>query len=135
MPKPYHNNFNKYNNIYKNNEFNKKLSSLKKYCPQSYKYLMFQFRHYNCFQKEDGNYELNLPTSPEFKYIYGEIKLKYCVKDKSIIFKDLEPSQFFMDGYKMELDVYKKFYYRDEKDKFKIDLMLSIKNIKEGINI
>lgn len=126
MPKPYHNNFNKYNNIYKNNEFSKKLSSLKKY-------LIFQFRHYNCFQKENGSYELNLPTSPEFKYIYGQIKLKYCVKDKNIIFKDLEPSQFFMDGYKMELDVYKKFYYRDEKDKFKIDLMLTLKNIKEEI--
>ena len=35
--------------------------------------------------------------------------------------------QFLLDGYKSELRTYKSIYYRDEKDKFKIDLMLKIK--------
>ena len=57
--------------------FNKKLKALKKYCPQSYKYLMFRFKKSNFFEKEDGEYEINLPTSKEFKFIYGQIKIKY----------------------------------------------------------
>lgn len=40
---------------------------------------------------------------------------------------DLEPSDFFLDGYRFDLNVYKSFYYRNEKDKFKIDLMFELK--------
>lgn len=127
MSNLYSNNLIKHDNTFMDKEFNKKLSSLKKYCPQSYKYLIFQFRHYNFFQDKDGVYEFNLPTSSEFKYIYGQIKLKYCVKDKNIIFKDLEPSQFFMDGYMIDLDAYKGIYYRNNRDKFMIDLFFTLR--------
>lgn len=136
MPKPHHNNFNKSDyEIHKNNEFNKKLRSLRKYCPQTYKYLIFEVKNSNNFEKEDGDYEINLPTSNEFKFIYGQIKLKYRIKNKVAIFKDLEPSQFLLDGYKFDLNTYKRIYYRNDKDKFKIDLMLSMKNMEEKINI
>ena len=128
MPRPHHNNFNKtISDIHKDNEFNKKLRSLKKYCPQSYKYLIFEFKNGNHFEKEDGEYEINLPTSKEFKFVYGQIKLKYCIKNNAPIYKDLEPSQFFLDGYRFDLHIYKKLYYRNEKDKFKIDLMFELK--------
>lgn len=130
MPRPYNNNFNKNYNFYTNNEFNKKLRALKKYCPRAYKYLIFNIKNKNKFEKNEGNYEINLPTSSEFKFLYGQIKLKYYVKNKVPIFTDLEPAQFFLDGYKFDLHTYKRIYYRNDKDKFKIDLMLSMKNMK-----
>lgn len=127
MPKPYHNNFNKPIIEFKvDNEFNQKLRSLKKYCPLAYKYLIFEIDKNNFFKFEDGMYEVYLPTAKEFKFLYGQIKLKCLVENKNTIF-DLEPSQFLLDGYKSELRTYKSIYYRDEKDKFKIDLMLKIK--------
>ena len=133
MPRPYHNNYNKsINNFGIETDFHKKLRSLKKYCPQTYKYLIFDIKNNNLLEKEDGEYELNLPTSYEFKFLYGQIKLKYCVKNKVRIFKDLEPSQFLLDGYKFDLDIYKKNYYRNDKDKFKIDLLLSMKSADEN---
>lgn len=49
------------------------------------------------------------------------------VKNKGIKFIDLEPSDFFIDGYRFDLEVYKSIYYRNAKDKFKIDLMLEMK--------
>ena len=100
MPKPYHDNFNKPSNLFNNdNGFNKKIRSLKKY----------------------------LPTSEEFRFVYGQIKLKVNVLNGNIIYEDIEPSQFFIDGYVSDLDIYKSMYYRNSKDKFKIDLMLEMK--------
>ena len=49
------------------------------------------------------------------------------MKNKGIKFIDLEPSDFFIDGYRFDLEVYKSIYYRNAKDKFKIDLMLEMK--------
>lgn len=43
MPKPYHDNFNKPSNLFNiDNGFNKKIRSLKKYCPSAYKYMIFE---------------------------------------------------------------------------------------------
>ena len=114
-----------------NNEFNKKLRALKKYCPQAYKHFLFKVNHNSNFIKEDGDYVLDLPTSEEFRFIYGQIQLKYSIVNRIPIFKDLEPSQFFLDGYRFDLDVYKSIYYRNEKDKFKINLMFEMKKERE----
>ena len=108
------------------NDFIKKLRSLKKYCPQAYKFIIFNFKDVYLDVK-DGKYTLNLPTSNEFKVVYGQIKLIYRVKNKTIKFVDLEPTDFLMDGYKFDLKVYKSMFYRNTKDKFKIDLMLEMK--------
>ena len=129
MPKPHHNNFNKSNyDIHKDNEFEKKLRALKKYCPQSYKYLIFEFKKSNYFEKSDGEYEINLPTSKEFKFVYGQIKIKYEIKKGIPYYKNLEPSQFLIDGYRFDLDVYKGIYYRNNRDKFMINLFFTQKN-------
>lgn len=111
------------------NDFNKKVRALKKYCPLAYKYLIFEIDKNDFFKLNDGMYEINLPTAKEFKFLYGQIKLKCCITNQKAML-DLEPSQFLLDGYKSELSTYKSIYYRDEKDKFKIDLMLKI---KEGL--
>lgn len=74
MSKVYQNIFN--NSISNDNGFTKKLRSLKKYCPQSYKFVIFKFKD-NYLNVEDGEYSINLPTSMEFKFVYGQIKLIY----------------------------------------------------------
>jgi len=127
MSKVYQYNFN--NSISNDNGFTKKLRSLKKYCPQAYKFAIFKFKD-NYLNVEDGEYSINLPTSMEFKFVYGQIKLIYQVANKVIKFIDLEPSDFFMDGYRFDLEVYKSIYCRNAKDKFKIDLMLEMKRRK-----
>ena len=123
MPKPYTNNFNQsFNDINSTNQFNKKLRALKKYCPQAYKYLLFEYQK----EVKDGTYEEELPTSKKFKFVYGQIKIKYEIKDGVPYYQ--EPSQFFMDGYRFDLDVYKGIYYRNNRDKFMINLFLTLKN-------
>lgn len=41
--------------------------------------------------------------------------------------ENIEPSQFLLDGYMSSLDTYKGICYRDNKDKFKIDLIMQMK--------
>lgn len=126
MSKVYQYNFNNSFSNNSDNEFTKKLRALKKYCPQAYKFVIFRFKD-TYLNVENGEYSINLPTSKEFKFVYGQIKLIYRVKNKGIKFIDLEPSDFFIDGYRFDLEVYKSIYYRNAKDKFKIDLMLEMK--------
>lgn len=110
------------------NGFNKKIRSLKKYCPSAYKYMIFELKNKKYFLNlNDGIHFINLPTSDEFRFVYGQIKLKVNVLNGNIIYEDIEPSQFFIDGYVSDLDIYKSMYYRNSKDKFKIDLMLEMK--------
>ncbi len=115
------------NLINTDNLFNKELKALKKHCPQTYKYLIFKFQPFS----KDGIYEENLPTSKEFKFVYGQIKIKYEVRNGIAYYQNLEPSQFFIDSYKFELDAYKGIYYRNNRDKFMIDLFFTLK--KKGI--
>lgn len=96
------------------NDFNKKLRSLKTYCPIAYKQLIFKVK------KE-------LKASKEFKFVYGTIELVYRVYKGEIIMQNIEPSQFLLDGYMSSLDTYKGICYRDNKDKFKIDLIIQMK--------
>ncbi len=112
------------------NDFNKKLRALKIYCMKTYKYLMFELADKD-FESKDGTYSYDLPTSNEFRLIYGQIKLIYTIKNNQIILDDLEPTAFFMDGYMKELNTYKGIYYRNDKDKFKINLMNCLKKEKE----
>ena len=127
MPRTYNNNFNKFeHNFCENNMLNKKIKSLKKYCPQAYKYLIFTFKK-ECSNQYDGLYEIDLPTTEEFKFVYGQIKLIYKIKSKKIMLIDLMPSDFLMDGHNYDLEVYKSIYYRNSKDKFKIYIFMNKK--------
>lgn len=114
------------------NDFNKKLRVLKTYCMRTYKYFIFELTDKD-FESKDGSYSCDLPTSDEFKLIYGQIKLIYTVKNNQITLDDLEPVAFFMDGYMKELNTYKGIYYRDDKDKFKINLLNSLKKEEKKI--
>lgn len=135
MPRPYNNNFNNKFGMdnsktlmYRDeNDFIRKLRSLKTYCPQSYKDFIFNVSKESYFELVDGRYSKDIFTSNEFRFIYGQIRLVYSIKDKAVIIEDLEPSQFLLDGYMTKLETYKTMFYRNKKDKFKIDLMFSLK--------
>lgn len=114
------------------NDFIKKFRSLKTYCPRAYKELIFKTSK-NEFQKEkDGKYEINLYTSSDFKFIYGQIILLYSVIDGIVIIEDLSPRDFFIAGYYSFLEIYKGIPCRDNRDKFKVDL-LKTKKRKENL--
>lgn len=82
--------------------------------------------------QENGNYIHYLYTSPEFAFVYGEIKLIYTVEDGNVIIEDLAPQKLLLDGYHVMLDTYKGVIYRNEYDKFKIDLYMERKKIKNA---
>lgn len=110
------------------NDFIKKVRSLKKYCPKAYKFLMFEFMKqdiYNC--KSGAKLIKELPTSEEFKSIYGTIKLIYSKYNNKIVLEDIEPSKFLIDGYRRDLDTYKGIPIRDKKDIFKVNLFFELK--------
>lgn len=109
------------------NDFVKKYRSLRKYCPKTHKYLCFEVLNKYNFCKEDGVYKQELPTTDEFKAVYGQIRLVYSVKGETVVIENIEPSTFFIDGYRKDLETYKGMPYRNDKDKFKIDLVMAMK--------
>lgn len=136
MPKPYTDNFSKViTRLDKHftfryldeNDFIKKMRSLKTYCPMAYKDLIFNTNKKELRNFPDGKHFLNLYTYEEFKFVYGQIQLVFSVKNGCVIIEDIKPQQFLMDGYYNLLDIYKGVPYRNNRDKFKIDLFRRMK--------
>lgn len=139
MARPNNNNFNKeIDPLEKNhtisyldeNDFVKKMRSLRTYCMRSYKDLIFNTDLKKTHTMKDGTYSINLYTSEEFKFVYGQIQLIYTVKNGHTVIENLLPQQILLDGYFNLLDVYKGVPYRNDKDKFKIDLFMFMKKGK-----
>ena len=106
------------------NEFKKRERVLKKYLMGAYKYWIFEA--IPKLQKEnkiDGKDELELPVDKLFKKVYGDVKVLFSVKNDVVILEDIEPSMVLLDMFRRELPSYKGVPYRNEKDKFKIELM------------
>lgn len=106
------------------NEFKKKERAIKKYFMGAYKYWIFEA--VPKLQKEnkiDGQYELELPVSNLFKKVYGNVKVLFSVKNDVVILENIEPSDILTDMHRKELPSYKGVPYRNERDKFKIELM------------
>lgn len=129
MSKKYSSNIDKSDsfNYLDENDFVKKIRSLKTYCPKAYKDLVFNTDMKALHQLENGKYYKDLYTSKDFKFVYGQIQLVFTVKNGDVIIEDLLPHHFFLDGYFSLLGTYKGMPYRDKKDKFKIDLFVAIK--------
>ena len=114
------------------NDFNQKIRSLRKYCIRSYKDLTFRFIKQD-FNKPDGTYEDNIMTPKDFKFVYGQIKVKYFIKNGVLVLVDIEPSDFFKTGYMKDLHEYRGLYYRNRKDIDKIEFYRNFKEKKNGI--
>lgn len=104
-------------------DFTKKYKGLRRICPKTFKYLCFDLFKKDLFQKEDGHYIDDLPTTETFKSIYGQIQIIYTVKNNCIVIEDLKPNEILIANYMAEIKVYKGIPYETEKDKFKIDMM------------
>lgn len=113
------------------NDFVKKLRSLKTYCPRAYKDLIFNTNMQDLFNSSDGIHIKELFTDELFKLVYGQIKLVYRIEKGKIIIENLLPQEFLLNGYINLLKTYKGMPFRDKKDKFKIDLSLAIFKRKE----
>ena len=106
------------------NEFNKKLRALRKYCMRSYKNFIFKVvPDLKMTEFENGTYKKPLLTDELFKCVYGEIQLVFHVNNGVVIIEDLIPGDILIDGHRKELECYKGVPVRDKKDIFKIKLM------------
>lgn len=114
------------------NDFNQKVRSLRKYCIRSYKDLTFRFLRQKP-KSIDGDYEEEIMTPKDFKFVYGQIKVKYFIKNGVMVLVDIEPADFFKAGFMKELHEYRGLYYRDRKDIDKIEFYRNFKEKKNGI--
>lgn len=106
------------------NDFIKKLTSLKKYFKKTYNYYMHEvMEKLRKPNKIDGIYSLELPTDDIVKRVYGAITLQFSVKHDIAILEDLKPSELLLEGYSRVLPIYKGIPYRDKKDLSKIKLI------------
>lgn len=116
-----------YSCTYQNkSDFIKKMRSLKTYCPRAYKDLIFNIEFSEFNSNENGRYKKDLHTSKDFKFVYGQIQLIFSVSNGNVVLEDITPQQFLLDGYFNLLKVYKGMPYRDNKDKFRINLFKSM---------
>lgn len=110
-------------------DFNKTLSSLKKYNMRAYKQLFLKINEL-CYV--GGNeYRINLITEPKFKKIYGQVYIKTLLNGNELIIKRLEPYNFFKAGHKIELKSYRGIPIISKKEKFKLDLLEEIGGLNE----
>ncbi len=108
------------------NNFIKKYRGLKRYCPLAYKYLIFEIMNKHNYSNKVGKYEIELPTDEKFKMVYGQIKLIYTRTSKAVVLEDIKPTDILEAGYMYLLDTYRGVPYRNEKDKFKIDMAMNL---------
>lgn len=113
------------------NEFSKKIRAIRRYSMNAYKYWVFDavptLKKEN---KVDGSYELELPVNEIFKKVYGAVKVLFSVKNDVVIIENIVPDDILMTMFMQDLPTYKGVPYRNNKDKFKIDLVKEIKNEK-----
>lgn len=106
------------------NTFKKKERVLRKYIMVAYKYWIFEVvPKLQKENKKDGQYELELPVDKLFEKVYGKLKVLFSVKNDVVILEDIVPNEILIDMFNRELPTYKGVPYRNEKDKFKIELL------------
>jgi len=106
------------------NEFRKKEKVLRKYFTKNYKYLLFDF--YPSLKKEgkqDGIYEVELPTDELFSKVYGKMKLLFSVRKDVAILEDIVPSYILKACFERDIPCYKGIPYKTEDDLKKIKIM------------
>ena len=105
-------------------DYKKKERAIRKYFWKTYDYLMEEV--IPILQKEnkkDGKYKLELPVPNLFKKVYGEVDLLFSVKNDMVILEDITPNELLLEMYNRFLPVHKGIPYRNERDKFKIELL------------
>lgn len=112
-------------------DYTKKKRALERYIGKSFRYLvLYAIPELKAPNKADGLYQIDLHADDIFNRAYGNVKLVYSVENDIAIIEDIEPSEFLITGYFQDLDIYKGTPYRDDKDLFKIKVLLGEENEK-----
>ena len=105
-------------------DFSKKEKALRKYMMGAYKYWIFEVvPKLQRTNKIDGKYEIALPVTELFEKVYGEVKVLFSVKNDVVLLENIEPSEMLLTMRKKQLPTCYGVPYRNERDKFKIELL------------
>ena len=79
---------------------------------------------------EGDTYRVKLKQDSVHEAVYGKIEAVFKIdhKEKRYDLVEIEPADFIMEVHRKILPIYKGVMYRDERDKFKIDLALAKKH-------
>ena len=75
---------------------------------------------------DDNLYRCFLKSNDIFEFVYGKSYFLYEVNNNKIILKTIEPSDFLKAGHVKQLETYKGVPIIGPKERFKIDVYLSI---------
>lgn len=118
------------------NLFNKYIKAIKTYNMYAYKEFVFsimgQLRtgHLVGENIKDNLYKCELQSSKIFEFVYGKTYFTYRVEGYTIYLMGMEPKDFLIAGHAIELSTYKGVPIIGPKDRFKVDLYLSMNNNK-----
>ena len=110
------------------------LRSLRKYNMVGYKQIIFKDRivELDFNNVKDDLYVAELKTDRLFESVYGSYKayVTYNKENNSITVNYIEPSDLLAAGFRRTLDTYLGIPYRDDKDLFKIKLVVMKEHLK-----
>ncbi len=105
-------------------DFSKKEKALRKYMMGAYKYWIFDVvPKLQRTNKIDGKYEITLPVNELFEKVYGKVKVLFSVINDVVLLENIEPSEMLLTMRKKQLPTCYGVPYRNERDKFKIELL------------
>lgn len=119
--------------------FNKLSRSLKTYNMLAYKDFIFFYmkslRNHGIpgEEIEPGRYRCYFRSNEIFDLVYGKPYFEYSVNGAERTLEKLEPEDFLLAGYRTNLESYKGVPIRDARDRFKVDLAMTMSK-KEGEN-
>ena len=121
------------------NEFRKLENALKTYNMLAYKDYIFDLLQKLKQGKtigdeiEENLFKVHLQSSEIVEFVYGESYFTYRIEDDNkAVLLGMEPREFLIAGYKKELSVYKGVPIVGPKDRFKVDLYLTLYEEKKG---
>lgn len=119
------------------NAFNKQIRGLKQYNMLAYKdfifNLMANIRAGKTIGEQIGDnlYKVDLLSDRIFEFVYGKVYFVYSIVDEHIaLLKYIEPKEFLAAGHQRQLPTYKGVPIIGPKDRFKVDLYLTIEEKK-----
>lgn len=121
------------------NEFRKLENALKTYNMLAYKDYIFDLLQKLKQGKtigdeiEENLFKVHLQSSEIVEFVYGESYFTYRIEDDNkAVLLGMEPREFLIAGHKKELPVYKGVPIVGPKDRFKVDLYLTLHEEKKG---
>ena len=121
------------------NEFRKLENALKTYNMLAYKDYIFDLLQKLKQGKtigdeiEENLFKVHLQSSEIVEFVYGKSYFTYRIEDDNkAVLLGMEPREFLIAGHKKELPVYKGVPIVGPKDRFKVDLYLTLYEEKKG---